>query len=175
MKKTFIFLSIIFILAGASLQHSNGATESEAPKLSEKLSVFKSLIGPTWVGSIPNDSRMGEIVLKWEVIMNGFAVRLKRNILNFDHWLETTYYWDESAGKIAYLAISNNDYLVKGYVSAQGEEFISEGVPQGEGAHAKVRRIYKLDKDGKLYEDDLWLNTESDGWHRTHISVFVSK
>ena len=43
--------------------------------------------------------------------MNGFVVRLKRMILNSDHWLETTYYWDESSGKIAYLAISNNGFV----------------------------------------------------------------
>jgi hypothetical protein len=106
--------------------------------------------------------------------LNGFALRLERNILKFDHWLEPTYYWDESSGKIAYLAMSNNGYLTKGYLAGQGEELISEGIQQGPASQRKVRRSYRLDKDGKLYEDDQFLSSEADGWRRTHVSVFVA-
>ena len=148
---------------------------SSAPKLNEKLSVFKPFIGPTWVGSIPNDSRMGEIALKWEIELNGFAVKLKRNILKFDHCLETTYYWDESSGKIAYLALSNNGVVIKGFAVVQGDQLISEGDQRGPDVNRKARRIYSLKKDGKLYEDDQFRNSDTDEWRRTHISVFVAK
>ena len=161
--------------AGASLAQFRESPERQAPKLSEKLPIFKPFIGPTWVGSIPNDSRMGEITLKWEIVLNGFAVRLKRNILSSDHWLETTYYWDEASGKIAYLAISNNGFVSKGFVAGQGEELISEGEQRGPGVNRKVRRIYRLEKDDKLSEDDQFRNSDTDEWRRTHVSVFVAK
>ena len=161
--------------AGASLAQSPEAPEKQARKLSDKLSVLKPFIGPTWTGSIPSDSRMGEITLKWEVLLNGFAVRLSRHALKFDHWLETTYFWDESSQKIAYLALSNNGVVIKGYVAGQGAELISEGDQRGPQVNRKVRRIYRLEKDGKLYEDDLFRNSDADEWRRTHISIFVAK
>lgn len=175
MNKIFLILSIILILGGASLLQPPKAQEGQAPKPSEKLSVFIPLIGKTWVGTIPDDSRMGDIVLKWEVLLNGFAVRLSRHVLKFDHWLETTYFWDESSEKIAYLALSNNGMVIKGYVAGQGAELISEGDQRGPDVNRKVRRIYRLEKDGKLYEDDLFRNSDADEWRRTHISVFVAK
>jgi hypothetical protein len=175
MKNFLFILLVILILAAAFFAQSTAAPDRQAPRLSEKLSALKPFIGPTWVGSIPNDPRRGEISLKWEVLLNGFAVRLGRNILNSDHWLETTYYWDESSGKVAYLAISNNGFVSKGYVGGQGEELISEGDQRGPDVNRKVRRIYRLDKDGKLYEDDQFRNSKADEWRRTHISVFVAK
>ncbi len=122
-----------------------------------------------------DDARMGELVLKWEVLMNGYVVRLRRTMLNFDHRLETTYYWDETAGKIAFLALSNNGVSVKGFATAEGDELICEGAQHGPDVDRTSRRIYKLDKDGKLYEHDFFRKLDSDSWHRTHVSVFVAK
>jgi hypothetical protein len=159
---------------GVSRPQSVAAPQEQAPRLDEKLSIFRPFIGTNWVGS-PDYARMGEITLKWEIILNGYAVRLKRNILNSDHWLETTYYWDESSGKIAYLAISNNGVVTKGYVAGQEGGFVSEGDQRGPEVNRKARRTYKLDKGGKLYEDDLFRNSDAEEWQRTHVSVFVSK
>jgi len=175
MKKLLSALSIILLLSGVAFNQSSDAQDEQGPKLDERLSVFRPFIGPTWVGSVPGDARMGEIILKWEVILNGFAVRLERNILNFNHRLETTYYWDGSSGKIAYVAISNNGYLTKGYVSGQGGGLISEGFQQGPNTMRQSRRAYRIDKEGKLYEDDQFRGSDADEWQRTHISVFVSK
>jgi hypothetical protein len=170
------FAYIFLILAAASVLSQSGvAPEKLAPRLDERLSILKPFIGKTWGGSIPNDSRMGEITLKWDVLLNGYAVRLKRNILNSDHWLKTTYYWDESSGKIAYLALSNNGFVIKGYIAGQEAGFISEGDQRGPDVNRKVRRIYRLDKDGKLYEDDLFRNSDAEEWRRIHVSVFISK
>ena len=118
---------------------------------------------------------MEEITLKWDVLMNGFAVRLGRNIRNSDHWLETTYYWDESSPKIAYLALSNNGVVIKGFIAGQGAGLISEGDLRGPDVNRKVRRIYRLDKDGELYEDDQFRNSDTGEWRRIHVSVFVAK
>jgi len=175
MNKLFSALSITLLLSGVAFNQSYDAQDVQEPKLDEKLSVFRPFIGPTWVGSIPGDARMGEIILKWEVILNGFAVRLERKIVNSNHRMETTYYWDESSGKIAFVAISNNGYLTKGYVSGQGEEFVCEGFQQGPDTRRQSRRVYRIDKEGKLYEDDQFRGSDADEWQRTHVSVFVSK
>lgn len=158
-----------------SSPQSAKAPQKQATKLSEGLSVFEPFIGPTWAGSIPNDPRMGEITLKWEVLLNGHAVRLRRTILNSDHRLETTYYWDETAGKIAFLALSSNGVIIKGFVTVLGNELISEGLQRGPEVDRTSRRTYRLDKDGKLYEDDQFRNADADEWRRTHISAFVAK
>ena len=160
--------------AGTALPQIGDAPEKKTPKLDERFSLFKSFIGPTWVGSIPGDPRMGEITLKWDAILNGYAVRLRRNILNSDHWLETTYYWDESAGKIAYLALSNNGFVTKGHVIGQGGELKCEGAQRGPDVNRKSRRIYKLEK-GKLYEDDQSRSADAQEWRSVHVSVFVAK
>jgi hypothetical protein len=175
MSKLFSALSIILLLSGVAFNQSTDAIDEQGLKLDERLSLFKPFIGPTWVGTIPGDARMGEIILKWEVILNGFAVRLERDILNSNHRLETTYHWDESSGKIAYVAISNNGYLTKGYVSGQGGGLISEGFQQGPNTMRQSRRAYRIDKEGKLYEDDQFRGSDADEWQRTHVSVFVSK
>jgi len=161
--------------AGPFSPQVSEAPKSPALKLSDKLSVFEPLIGPTWIGSIPDDPRMGEIVLKWDVLLNGYAVRLRRSILNSGHLLETTYYWDESSAKIAFLALSNNGFEIQGHISVQGDELIAEGDQRGPEVDRISRRIYKMDKDGKLYEDDLFRESDSESWHRTHVSVFVAK
>lgn len=118
---------------------------------------------------------MGEITLKWEVLLNGHAVRLIRAILNSDHRLETTYYWDETAGRIAFLALSNNGVIIKGFVTVLGNGLISEGLQRGPEIDRTSRRTYRLDKDGKLYEDDQFRNSDAEEWRRTHISEFVAK
>jgi len=169
------FIEELKSTAGIALPQAGEAPEKQAPKLDDRLSILKPFIGPTWLGSIPSDSRMGEITLKWEVLLNGFAVKLSRHVLKFDHWLETTYFWDESSGKIAYLAILNNGFVSKGFVAGQGEELVSEGDQGGPDVNRKVRRTYKLDKDGKLYEDDQFRNSDTDEWRRTHVSVFVAR
>jgi len=169
------FIEEMRLSAGASISASGEAPEKPETKLDDRLLIWKPFIGPTWVGSIPDDSRMGEITLHWEVLLNGFAVRLRRNILKFDHWLETTYYWDESSKKIAYLALSNNGVVSKGFIVGRGDELISEGDQRGPDVNRKVRRIYRLDKKGKLYEDDQFRNSDAGEWQRTHVSVFVAK
>lgn len=147
----------------------------ERPKLSEKLSVLLPFIGATWRGSIPGDSRMGEITLKWEVLLNGFAAKLERVVLNANHRLETIYCWDESAGKIAFLAVSNNGFVTKGHVFGRGEEIICEGVQQGNDVNRMVRKIFWFDKEGKLNEEDQFRNEQTDEWRRIHVSVYEAK
>ncbi len=174
MKKYFLVFSIALILIAASHVQSRMAQDKQGQELSERLSIFRPFIGPIWVGSVPGDARMGTITLKWDVLLNGYAVRLERDILNSNHRLETTYYWDESSGKIAFVAISNNGYLTKGYVSAKQEEFVCEGFQQGPDTKRQARRAYRIDKDGKLFEDDQFRASDPDEWRRTHVSVFVS-
>jgi len=167
------FIEELRSTAGIALPQAGEAPEKQAPRLDDRLSILKPFIGPTWLGSIPSDSRMGEITLRWEVLLNGFAVRLSRHVLKFDHWLETIYFWDESSQKIAYLALSNNGVVIKGFAVVQGDQLVSEGDQRGPDVNRRVRRIYKLDKDGKLYEDDQFRNSDADEWRRTHVSVFV--
>lgn len=118
---------------------------------------------------------MGEIALKWEIILNGFAARLSRHVLKFDRRLETTYFWDESSQKIAYLSLSNNGVVIKGFINGQGKELIAEGAQRGPDVDRISRRTYRIDKDGKLYEDDEFRNSDANEWQRTHVSVFVAK
>jgi hypothetical protein len=77
--------------------------------------------------------------------------------------------------KVAYLAISDNGFVSKGYVAQQGEELISEGGQRGPDVDRKVGRIYKLDKERKLHEDDQFRNSDADEWQRTRVSAFVAK
>jgi hypothetical protein len=174
MKKA-VLIALVTASAFVRLHPQVSPAAAQRPKLDERLSVFAPFIGPTWVGSIPKDPRMGEITLKWEVLLNGHAVRLIRAILNSDHRLETTYYWDETASRIAFLALSNNGAIIKGFVTVLGNGLISEGPQRGPEIDRTSRRTYRLDKDGKLYEDDQFRNSETDEWRRTHISEFVAK
>jgi hypothetical protein len=162
-------------MAGEPGPKSAEVPGGQVPKLSDKLSVFEPYLGPTWAGSIPDDSRMGEITLKWDVLLNGFAVRLRRNVLKFDHWLETTCYWDVAAEKIAFLALSNNGVVLKGFAFRQGDGLVFEGDQHGPDIDRKSRRIYKMDKDGTLYEDDQFRTPDAAEWRRTHVSVFVAR
>jgi hypothetical protein len=174
MKKA-ILIALVTASALVRLHPQENPAAAQRPKLDERLSVFAPFIGPTWVGAVPDDARMGEITLKWDVLLGGFAVRLKRNILKFDHQLETTYYWDKTASRVAFLALSNNGVIIKGFVTVLGNGLISEGFQRGPEVDRTSRRTYRLDKDGKLYEDDQFRNSDADEWRRTHISEFVAK
>jgi len=173
MKKA-VLIALVTASAFVQLHPQENPAAAQRPKLNERLSVFAPFIGPTWAGSIPDDPRMGEITLKWEVLLNGFAVRLRRNVLKFDHWLETTYFWDPSSEKIAFLALSNNGAVIKGFVIGRGNELISEGDQRGPDVNRKSRRIYKLNKEGKLFEDDQFRSSDIDEWRQTHVSVFAA-
>lgn len=148
------------------------AQEKTAPQLCEKLSVFRPFVATTWIGGVPGDARMGDIVLTWEIIADGFAVRLKRDIFNFNHRLETTFYWDESSGKIAYLALSDNGVVIKGFVAGEGDALICQGNQRGPNVNRTSKRIYKIDQNGKLLEDDLFRNSDAEDWQRTHVAEF---
>jgi pimeloyl-ACP methyl ester carboxylesterase len=55
--------------------------QGQAPKLSENLSALEPFIGPTWIGSVPNDPRLGEIVLKCADALNASLPDSRRDII----------------------------------------------------------------------------------------------
>jgi len=130
------------------------AGQIAAQDLIPELEVLKPIVNQEWIGRFENPEETMEIYLKLEVILKGSAIRQTQNIQEAEDFRsETLYYWDPEAKAIAYIRITNNRYLFKGFVRVSDAVLVYEGVrysPDGSSSNTRSERYF--DTEGNWIE-----------------------
>lgn len=110
MKRNFLFLVavLVFIFSGVS----------NAMELSDELQILKPMIGKKWTGKIKalDGNQYLNLVRKYEVILDGKAIRITNYCHELDNYNEGLIYWDAKEGKIRLTTINNKGTSQNGYV-----------------------------------------------------------
>ena len=124
-----ILLGVLFCIAG-----------TDAQNLNPELKVFEQIVDQEWIGRFDGPEETMEIFLNIEAILSGSAIRKTKTIPAAKFNSETLIYWDPEAKAIAYIHITNNGYLGRGYITPKDTVLLSEGTQYGpDGSYRKTR------------------------------------
>jgi len=126
---------------------------TDAQNLIPELKVFEQIVDQEWIGRFDNPEETMEIFLNIEAILNGSAIRKTQTIPVAKYSSETLIYWDPEAKAIAFIHITNNGYLSRGYITPKDTVLLSEGTQYGpDGFYRKTRSETIFREDGTFVE-----------------------
>jgi hypothetical protein len=157
---------VLAVLAAAPLQ----GAELHAP-----LMPLQKLVGKTWRGELspPGAAKPVVDVVRFEVVLNGRAVRGLHSINDGDYGGETLYVWDAEKQAIVYTYVTTASFYTTGTTRAEGDALESHEIVHGSaGGWREVKATSRVLPDGTLHvksrhlKDGRWV----DG-HEAHYVV----
>jgi len=125
----------------------------DAQILIPELAAFEKFVGGEWIGGVDDPKETVDIVMRFEVLLDGTAIRQVKNLPSAKQKTEKLFYWDADAKSIAYLYLTSNRYMTRGRVTLKGSVLVSEGVQYGpDGTSRQVRSEVTLNNDGTFVE-----------------------
>jgi hypothetical protein len=140
----------VLTLAGA-LSAAPGASAAE---LSAPLAPLRPLVGKTWRGTFPEskpDKPMVD-VSRFEVALNGQAVRNLHAINDGEYGGETLIVWDQEKKALVYYYFTTAGFYTTGTMREDGGALVShEHVKGSADGITEVRGTYRVLPDGRLH------------------------
>jgi hypothetical protein len=131
-----------------------------AAELSARLAPLKPLVDKTWRGVFPEskpDKPMVD-VSRFEVALNGQAVRNLHSINDGQYGGETLMVWDQERQAIVYYYFTTAGFYTTGTMRADGDALVSHEVVKGSAdGVAEVKAIYRFLPDGRLHAKTQYL------------------
>ncbi len=153
--------------------------EAHSQQLDERLRGLEPLLDKTWIGMMeaPDGTQASKIVLTYEAILDGKAVRFSRVNPDRNVSAEGYFYWDNLEQKVAYFLIGTGGNYAQGFVGFEGNTVTIEGKavlaqsPRPGGPQTLVfRHTFEWTEDGRLI-DRYYLNLAG-VWQAGHVIEF---
>lgn len=149
------------------------SSSSLASGLDEHLRALEPLTGKEWIGGyVGSDSPDIEIVLRFEQILGGRAVRYIREVEAADFSGLTHFYWNPGREEICFISLYNRDIVAEGVVSMENGGIVLRGLSHRPGTTTEFKTILNIDSKGILR--DTFLRMEDGKWVQGHIQEFVA-
>lgn len=149
MKQKNIYFAAVVLAAILLLAEVSRAQEN----MSEHFHPFKQLIGKTWKG-IVNAKDPGQPlydISKFEVILNGQAIRNLHSVNNGDYGGESIIYWDKDKQSLIYYYFTTAGFYTHGTFSVEDQKLVSHEYVEGNAQGiTEVKGISEITADGKL-------------------------
>ena len=123
-------------------------------ELDAHLAPLKSLAGKTWRGVFPNSKPDKPVVdvSRFEVALNGKAVRNLHSINDGEYGGETLMVWDKEKQAIVYYYFTTAGFYTTGTIRPEEGSFTSHEVVKGDAdGVAEVRATFRVLPDGRLH------------------------
>ncbi len=154
-------LIIIFIL------QSNVVTSQE--RSTDHFKQFKKYIGKTWRGVFAGSTPEKPVidVSKWELILNGSAIRILHSLNDGEYGGETIIIYDHKKESLKFFYFTTGGFYTTGTISFEDEAFIShEYVTGNADGITEVKAVSKILPDGRMFGSSEYLK---DGkWIKGH-------
>jgi len=141
-------------LAAAAALVALGAGAPASAEMNPKLAAFKALVGKTFRGTFPGSTPEKPIVdvQRFELALNGQAVRTLHSINDGDYGGETLIVWDEEKkGLVSYYFTTAGFYTV-GDVRAEGDVLLFHDLVRNDAdGVTEVRTSGRVLPDGRLH------------------------
>jgi hypothetical protein len=123
------------------------------PALSKRVGILSPLFGQEWVGtSVSDEAREFTYRQKWELILEGHAVRAIKQVDEVGFALETLFYWDPGSSQVAFVSISNSGQTAMGTASALGDTVQLTGNMLMPEENREYRYTFVVTEEGDLEE-----------------------
>lgn len=115
---------------------------------------LKPLLGKTWRGVFPNSTPEKPVVdvSRFELALNGQAVRNLHSINDGEYGGETLIVWDEAKGGLVSYYFTTGGFYTTGTIHAEPGGFSAhEFVKGAAGGITEVKAVFRVEADGRLH------------------------
>ena len=143
--------SAVTLLTAATLACASGAA---AVEMNERLAPLAPLLGKTWRGVVspPGAARPAVDVSRFDLALNGQAVRNRHSIDDGAYGGETFIVWEEARQSLVYYYFTTAGFYTTGTMSVEDGAIVSHEVVKGSaGGIAEVKATSRLLPDGRLH------------------------
>jgi len=158
----------VLVLVVASLPV--GADEQE---YSEHLAPLLPLTGKTWrgVGSGADPEQTMVDVSRWELALQGTAIRVLHSVNDGEYGGETIIVWDDSKKSLVFFYFTTAGFFTQGTMTVEENRFVShERVTGDANGITEVKAITELLPDGRLSSSSQYL--QHGQWVDGHSFVY---
>lgn len=149
-----ILRSVLFAVGMASL-----AAASAAAEISPQLEPLRPFLAKTWRGVFPRSTPDKPIidVQRWDLALNGKAVRTLHSINDGDYGGESLIVWDVERKSLVFFYFTTGGFYTTGTVSVEGGALITLETVKGnaEGV-TEVKGATRLLADGRMHVKTLY-------------------
>jgi hypothetical protein len=141
----------VTLVAAAALACASGAA---AVEMNERLAPLAPLLGKTWRGVVspPGTARPAVDVSRFDLALNGQAVRNRHSIDDRAYGGETFIVWEEARQSLVYYYFTTAGFYTTGTMSLEDGAIVSHEVVKGSaGGIAEVKATSRLLPDGRLH------------------------
>jgi len=145
---------------------------SSADELDEHLQFLAPMLGKAWVGGfVGSESPDIRIVLHFEPILGGCAVKYVREVEAAGFSEVTQFYWHPSHGDVRFISLNNKGIVGEGIVSYEDGKVVLLGNSYRQNETTEFKTILEIDENGTLR--DTFLRMEDGEWVQGHLQEFV--
>jgi hypothetical protein len=133
-----------------------------AADMSPHFEPLKPLLGKTWRGVFPNSTPAKPVVdvSRFELALNGQAVRNLHSINDGEYGGETLIVWDKQKQTLVYYYFTTAGFYTTGSFSAEGDALASHEVVKGEAEGiSEVKGVSRILTDGRLHVKTQYLKS----------------
>src|SRR5262245_18436904 len=125
-----------------------------AAEMNPRLAPLAPFLGKTWRGVFPSSTKEKPVVdvSRFELVLNGQAVRNLHSINDGEYGGESLIVWNKQQQKLVYYYFTTAGFYTTGTFSAEGEALISHEVVKGEAEGiSEVKGTSRILPDGRLH------------------------
>lgn len=151
------------------------ALQSVTRELDPRFDFLEPVIGKRWTGRyIPAEpDEHFDHRISWEPILDGTAVRCRKQVAALDFEMETTYYWDATSNSIVFVSLTNRGQMSSGTVQSEGDRFVLLGSGGTADAVRNFKHTFEVRPDGVLH--DRFFLDEGQRWMQGHLVEYVNR
>ena len=161
------FLVTLAFLAMAS-------SYSMAADLDENLQLLQPLMGKDWVGGyVGPDAPDIEILLNFEQILGGKAVKYTRKAEAANFEAVTHFYWIQEKGEVHFINLNNRGIVEEGVAKVVEGTLVLYGKSYWTDRTMEFKTTWSIDSEGTL--TDTYTRMENGEWVPGHVQEFEEK
>jgi hypothetical protein len=147
---------------------------SSAQELDEHLSFLQPLLGVDWVGGYVGEGSPDlEIVLRFEPILDGNAVRYTRAAARADFASVTHIFWNAGRRETCFLSLNNRGMVEEGVAVFEEGKIILRGKSHRADHTVEFETTLEIDVQGTLR--DTFQRSQDGKWVTGHVQEFVRR
>ena len=173
MKKYFgikvTLTAYVLIFLFISIAHS-----ADTPTINEHLKPLLPFVGKTWKGELkdPSSGMTGYDISKWELVLNGQAIRVLHSVNDGIYGGETIIIWDNDKQQLLSFYFTTAGFYTQGTISFKDGKIIShEKVNDNQNGITEVKAVAEVTPDGKLQSKSQYLKNGE--WIAGHEIIYV--
>ena len=143
-----------------------------AAEPSPRFAPLKAMVGKTWKAALPAaaDGKAKFDVQRWELALNGQAVRILHSIADGEYGGESLIVWDKEKQGLVFYYFTTAGFYTTGTVSTEGDAVVTLERVQGDAdGVSEVKGVTRVLPDGRMHVKTLYLKkgawTDGRDWY----------